>query len=99
MLDKIITQSVIQNVGNLEAFTSIRFKLRSSGFWHSVGMQEDTNVSEGHPASIFTVNIKATTGPQNYIHEEIKSRLNSGNACYRSFQSFISRSHFGKHND
>jgi hypothetical protein len=24
---------------------------------------------------------------QNCIHEEIKSRLNSGNACYHSFQS------------
>jgi ribosomal protein S2 len=27
---------------------------------------------------------------QNYIHEEIKSRLNSGNACYLSFQSLSS---------
>jgi hypothetical protein len=26
---------------------------------------------------------------QNYIHEEIKSRLYSGNACYHSVQSFI----------
>jgi hypothetical protein len=27
---------------------------------------------------------------QNYIHEEIKSRLNSGNACYHSVQSLLS---------
>jgi hypothetical protein len=27
---------------------------------------------------------------QNCIHEEIKSRLNSGNACYRSVQSLLS---------
>jgi hypothetical protein len=26
---------------------------------------------------------------QNCIHEEIKSRLNSGNACYHSVQSFV----------
>jgi hypothetical protein len=27
---------------------------------------------------------------QNDIHEEIKSRLNSGNACYHSVQSLLS---------
>jgi hypothetical protein len=27
---------------------------------------------------------------QNYIHEEIKSRLNSGNACYHLVQSLLS---------
>jgi hypothetical protein len=27
---------------------------------------------------------------QNFIHEEIKSRLNSGNSCYRSVQSLLS---------
>jgi sorting nexin-29 len=27
---------------------------------------------------------------QNYMHEEIKSRLNSGNACYHSVQSLLS---------
>jgi hypothetical protein len=27
---------------------------------------------------------------QNYIHEEIKSRLNSGNACYHSIQILLS---------
>jgi hypothetical protein len=27
---------------------------------------------------------------QNYMHEEIKSRLNSGNACYRSVHSLLS---------
>jgi hypothetical protein len=27
---------------------------------------------------------------QNYNHEEIKSRLNSGNACYHSVQSRVS---------
>jgi hypothetical protein len=26
---------------------------------------------------------------QNYIHEEIRSRLNSGNACYHPVQSFF----------
>jgi hypothetical protein len=32
----------------------------------------------------------ATLADQNYIHEEIKSRLNSGNACYHSVQSLLS---------
>ena len=27
---------------------------------------------------------------QNYVHEEIKSRLHSRNACYRAFQSILS---------
>jgi hypothetical protein len=31
-----------------------------------------------------------TLTDQNCIHEEIKSRLNSGNACYHSVQSFLS---------
>jgi hypothetical protein len=31
-----------------------------------------------------------TLTDQNCIHEEIKSRLNSGNACYRSVQSLLS---------
>jgi hypothetical protein len=30
-----------------------------------------------------------TLTDQNRIHEEIKSRLNSGNACYHSVQSFV----------
>jgi hypothetical protein len=31
-----------------------------------------------------------TVTNQNYIHEEIKSRLNSGNACYHSLQNSFS---------
>jgi hypothetical protein len=31
----------------------------------------------------------ATVTDQNCIHEEIKSRLHSGNACYHSVQSFV----------
>jgi hypothetical protein len=31
-----------------------------------------------------------TLTDQNYMHEEIKSRLNSGNACYRSVRSLLS---------
>jgi hypothetical protein len=31
-----------------------------------------------------------TLTDQNCMHEEIKSRLNSGNACYHSVQSFLS---------
>jgi hypothetical protein len=32
----------------------------------------------------------ATVRNQNYIHEEIKSRLNSGNACYHAVQDLLS---------
>jgi hypothetical protein len=31
-----------------------------------------------------------TVANQNDIHEEIKSRLNSGNACYHSVQKLLS---------
>jgi hypothetical protein len=30
-----------------------------------------------------------TLTDQNYIHKEIKSRLNSGNACYHAVQSLL----------
>jgi hypothetical protein len=32
----------------------------------------------------------ATLTDQNYIHEEIRSRQNSGNACYHAVQNFLS---------
>jgi hypothetical protein len=34
--------------------------------------------------------LRAAVTNKNYIHEEIKSRLNSGNACYHSVQSLLS---------
>jgi hypothetical protein len=34
--------------------------------------------------------LRTTSTDQNHMHEEIKSRLNSGNACYHSFQSLLS---------
>jgi hypothetical protein len=34
--------------------------------------------------------LRTTLTDQNYIHEEIKSRLNSGNACYHLVQSILS---------
>jgi hypothetical protein len=34
--------------------------------------------------------LETTLTDQNCIHEEFKSRLNSGNACYHSFQSLLS---------
>jgi hypothetical protein len=32
----------------------------------------------------------ATLTDQNFIHEEIRNRLNSGNACYRAVQNLLS---------
>ena len=37
-----------------------------------------------------------TLGNQNYIQEEIKSRLKSGNACYHSVQNLLSSSLLSK---
>jgi hypothetical protein len=34
--------------------------------------------------------LETTLADQNCMHEEIKSRLNSGNACYHSVQSLLS---------
>jgi hypothetical protein len=34
--------------------------------------------------------LRTTLTDQNYVHEEIKSRLNSGNACYHVVQSLLS---------
>jgi len=34
---------------------------------------------------------------KNYIQEEIKSRLNSGNACYHSVQNLLSSTSLSKH--
>jgi hypothetical protein len=34
--------------------------------------------------------LETTVTDQNCIHEEIKSRINSGNACYHSVQSHLS---------
>jgi hypothetical protein len=34
--------------------------------------------------------LRTTLTDQNHMHEEIKSRLNSGNACYHSVQSLLS---------
>jgi hypothetical protein len=34
--------------------------------------------------------LETTLMDQSYVHEEIKSRLNSGNACYHSFQGLLS---------
>jgi hypothetical protein len=33
--------------------------------------------------------LETTVTSQNCIHEEIKSRLNSGNACYRAVQNSL----------
>jgi hypothetical protein len=41
----------------------------------------------------------ATLMNQNSIHEEIKSRLKSGNACYHSVQSFVFQVAIQKHKD
>jgi hypothetical protein len=38
-----------------------------------------------------------TVTNQNLIQEEIKRRLNSGNACYHSVQSFLSSRLLSKH--
>jgi hypothetical protein len=47
----------------------------------------------GNFGGLVGINYLATTlTNQNSIHEEIKSRLKSGNACYHSVQNFFSSS-------
>jgi hypothetical protein len=46
--------------------------------------------SAGKISELFYHLIGTTLTDQNCIHEEIKSRLNSGNACYQSVQSLLS---------
>jgi hypothetical protein len=43
--------------------------------------------------------LEITLTNQNYIHDEIKSRLNSGNACYHSVQKLCLLSHIKKTKD
>jgi hypothetical protein len=43
-----------------------------------------------HQAVSVYLFVGTTLTDQNCIHEEIKSRLNSGNACYHSVQSILS---------
>jgi hypothetical protein len=38
---------------------------------------------------VWEVQIFGNDGNKNFIHEEIKSRLNSKTACYRSFQNYF----------
>jgi hypothetical protein len=40
--------------------------------------------------SVHNINLGMTVTNQNFIQEEIKRRLNSGNACYHSVQNLLS---------
>jgi hypothetical protein len=53
------------------------------------GMSRNSHMTNLLVHIIKIVDVKCLTD-QNCIHEEIKSRLNSGNACYISVQSLLS---------
>jgi glycerol-3-phosphate O-acyltransferase len=55
------------------------------------GQRRSIKIGNRSFESVATFKYLGTTlTDQNCIHEEIKSRLNSGNACYRSVQSLLS---------
>jgi hypothetical protein len=55
------------------------------------GQRQSIKIGNRSFESVATFKYPGTTlTDQNCIHEEIKSRLNSGNACYHSVQSLLS---------
>jgi hypothetical protein len=57
----------------------------------NAGQRQSIKIVYRHFESVAKFKYLGTTlTDQNCIHEEIKSKLNSGNACYRSVQSLLS---------
>jgi hypothetical protein len=54
------------------------------------GQRQSIKIANRSFESVAKFKYLGTLTDQNYIHEEIKSRLNSGNACYYSVQSLLS---------
>jgi hypothetical protein len=64
-------------------------------------MSRDQNAGRSHNINIDNISferveevkyLEITLTGQNYVQEEIKNRLNSGNACYHSVQNLLSSS-------
>jgi hypothetical protein len=56
-----------------------------------IGQKHSIKIGNGSFEDVAMFKYLGTTlTDQNCMHEEIKSRLNSGNACYRSVQSLLS---------
>jgi hypothetical protein len=59
--------------------------------YQKVGQRQSINIGNRAFESVAKFKFVGTTlTDQNCIHEKIKSRLNSGNACYHSVQSLLS---------
>jgi hypothetical protein len=54
------------------------------------GQRQSIKIGNRSFESVEKFKYLGTLRDQNCIHEEIKSRLNSGNACYHSVQSLLS---------
>jgi hypothetical protein len=66
----------------------IKYMLMSRG--QKIGQKHSIKIANRSFAYVAKFKYLGTTlTDHNYMHEEIKSRLNSGNACYHSVQSFV----------
>jgi hypothetical protein len=58
---------------------------------HKIGQKHNIKIAKRSFEDVAKFKYLGTTlTDQNYMHDEIKSRLNSGNACYHSIQSLLS---------
>jgi hypothetical protein len=64
----------------------------------NVGQNQDIKIANRSFENVSRFKYLATTATnQNLIQEEIKRRLNSGNACYHSVQTLLSSRLLSKH--
>jgi hypothetical protein len=66
------------------------FVYDSSSRFQKAGQRQSIKIGNRSFESVAKLNyLETTLTDQNCIHEEIKSRLNSGNACHHSVQSLV----------